>query len=391
MLRRDSLLLWLLILPVGLIFPLRVQAQQPPREHDGLSRIESEINQAIERHELPGAVVLIVHKDEAIYYRALGSRCLEPKQEKMTADSIFDLASLTKPAATATSIFILRERGKLTLEDPVAKYWPAFGQNGKEKVTIEQCLLHVSGLINDNPVADYDDGKGRSLERIAALKLEAEPGSRFRYSDVGFMVLGQVVERVSGQSLDRFSHQNIFEPLGMKDTSFWKVGAKIPAETVARIAPTTKENDSWLTGQVHDPRARRLGGVAGHAGLFSTADDLAIFCRMILNGGEYNGRRILQKESVAKMTEACPIPGGQRSRGWDVDTSYSKNRGELFPKGKSFGHTGFTGTSLWLDPATQTAVIFLSNRVHPNEKGNVTKLRATVATQAAQAVGYGSK
>ena len=353
--------------------------------------IETEVNQAIQRHELPGAVVLIVSKQNEIYRRSFGSRSLEPKQEKMTADTIFDLASLTKPVATATSIFILREQKKLNLDDPVAKYWPEFGQNGKDKVTIEQCLLHISGLINDNPVADYDDGKVKALERIAALKLEAEPGKRFRYSDVGFIVLGEIVERVSGQPLDQFAQTNIFEPLGMKDTRFWKIGDRVPPAVLARTAPTTKEKDSWLVGQVHDPRARRLGGVAGDAGLFSTADDLAIFCNMILNGGEYAGHRILLKESVEKMTEPCPVPGGQRSRGWDMDTAYSKNRGEFFPKGKSFGHTGFTGTSLWLDPATQTVVIFLSNRVHPNEKGNVTKLRATVSSLAAQAVGYGSK
>ncbi|HLW68433.1 MAG TPA: serine hydrolase domain-containing protein [Gemmataceae bacterium] len=356
-----------------------------------LELIEDETNRAIERHELPGAVVLIVSEEREIYRGAFGSRSLEPKQEKMTPDAIFDLASLTKPVATATSIFILREQKKLNLEEPVAKYWPEFGQNGKDKVTIEQCLLHTSGLINDNPIADYDDGKAKALERIAALKLEAEPGKRFRYSDVGYIVLGETVERVSGQSLDRFAHANIFQPLRMQGTGFWKIGEPIPPEVLTRMAPTTKEKDSWLIGQVHDPRARRLGGVAGDAGLFSTAADLAIFCNMILNGGEYGGRRILLKESVEKMTEPCPVPGGLRTRGWDVDTAYSKNRGEFFPKSKTFGHTGFTGTSLWLDPATQTAVIFLSNRVHPNEKGNVTRLRGTVSSLAAQAVGYGAK
>jgi serine-type D-Ala-D-Ala carboxypeptidase len=364
---------------------------QPSPSTDLFARIETEVTQAIDRHELPGAVVLIVNKQKVIYRRAFGSRGLEPKREEMTPNTIFDLASLTKPVATAMSIFILRERKKLNLEDPVAKYWPEFGQNGKDKVTIEQCLLHTSGVINDNPVTDYDDGKAKALERILGLKLEAEPGKRFRYSDVGFIVLGEIVDRVSGQSLDRFAQANIFQPLGMKDTVFWKIGEPIPPEILARMALTTKEKDSWLVGQVHDPRARRLGGVAGHAGLFSTAADLAIFCNMILNGGEYGGRRILQKESVEKITEPCPVPGGMRSRGWDIDTAYSKNRGEFFPKGKSFGHTGFTGTSLWLDPATQTAVIFLSNRVHPNEKGNVTKLRGTVSSLAAQAVGYGSK
>jgi len=362
---------------------------EPAKSSVYLADIEPEVNQAIEHRELPGAVVLILHKQEPIYHKAFGSRSLEPTKDPMTPDTIFDLASLTKPVATATSIFLLHEQGKLKLEDPVAKYWPAFGQNGKDKITLEQCLLHISGLTNDNSVADYDDGKAKALKLIAALKLENDPGAKFRYSDVGFIVLGEIVERVSGQPLDMFAQENIFRPLGMKDTGFWKIDEKIPPALMPRFAPTTKVGDLWLTGQVHDPRARRLGSVAGHAGLFSTAGDLAIFCRMILNGGEHAGQRILQKESVQKMTEPCPVPGGLRARGWDMDTSYSKNRGDFFPKGKSFGHTGFTGTSLWLDPATQTAVIFLSNRVHPNEKGNVTKLRATLSSLAAQAVGYG--
>jgi len=364
---------------------------QSPAPSSQLIVIESEVKQAIDRHELPGAVILILREQKDIYHLAIGSRTLEPKQEPMTLDTIFDLASLTKPVATATSIFILREQGKLKLEDPVSKFWPEFGQNGKDKITIEQCLLHISGLLADNSVTDYDDGRAKALERITALKLENEPGSKFRYSDVGFIVLGEIVERVSGQSLADFARKNIFQPLGMNDTGFHKIAEDISPAMVSRLAPTTKENGHWLAGEVHDPRARRLGGVAGHAGLFSTAGDLAIFCRMILHGGEYIGKRILTKESVQKMTETCLVPGGRRTRGWDMDTAYSKNRGDFFPKDKSFGHTGFTGTSLWLDPATQTCVIFLSNRVHPNEKGNVTKLRGTVASLAAQAVGYGSK
>jgi CubicO group peptidase (beta-lactamase class C family) len=346
-------------------------------------QIDVQVAAAIDHGELPGAVIAVLHKGEIVYRKAHGSRAREPRVEPATVDTVYDLASLTKPIATATSIFILFEQGKLKLDDPVAKHWPDFAANGKESVTIEQCLIHVSGLIADNPLSDYADGKG--LGKIAALKLETPPRTKFRYSDVGFIVLGHVVERISGTPLDEFAHKQIFEPLGMNQTSFRRAAGIVPAMT--RVAPTEFVDKKWLTGAVHDPRSRAMGGVAGHAGLFSTVDDLAIFCRMILKDGELNGKRVLNAESVKLMTEPCPVPGGQRTRGWDCDTSYSANRGKLFPKGKSFGHTGFTGTSIWIDPDSQTAVIFLSNRLHPEGKGNVAKLRGIVATLAAEAVG----
>ena len=348
-------------------------------ESPNFAAIDTAVNEAVGRGELPGAVVLVLHEGKVAYRRAFGLRAKQPAEEKMTADTIFDLASLTKPIATATSTFVLLEQGNLKLDDPIAKHWPAFAANGKEKVTIEQCLLHISGLTADNPLADYEGGKEKALERIAALPLQAPPGSRFRYSDVGFIVLGHVVELVSGKPLDEFARKSIFEPLGLRDTAFRPV---FPAE---RFAPTTKEDGKWLRGVVHDPRARKLDGVAGHAGLFSTADDLAIFCRMLLDGG----KPVLKPETFKLLTEPCSIPAGKRTRGWDCDTSFSSNRGSIFPKGKSFGHTGFTGTSIWIDPASRTAVIFLSNRVHPDGKGNVTKLRGKVATEAAVALGLG--
>jgi CubicO group peptidase (beta-lactamase class C family) len=360
----------------------------PALAQSPLQRIDSEVDSAIKRGELPGAVVLILHKGEVIYRKAYGNRSREPLLVPNSVESVYDLASLTKPVATTTSIFMLLERGRLKLDDPVAKHWPAFGANSKDKVTIEQCLLHVSGLIADNPVGDYEGGTVKALEQIAGLKLETEPGTKFRYSDVGFITLGRVVEIVSGMPLDEFAKKNVFEPLDMKQTSFHRgavTGDKLDRLLVC--APTTKEDGKWLTGVVHDPRSRKMDGVAGHAGLFSTADDLAIFCRLILGHGELNGTRILKPESVRQMTEACQVPGGRRTRGWDCDTSYSAIRGTLFPKGRSFGHTGFTGTSIWIDPASQAAVIFLSNRVHPEGKGNVTKLRGLVSTLAAEAVG----
>jgi CubicO group peptidase (beta-lactamase class C family) len=346
-----------------------------------LARIDEAVKAALEKKELPGAVVLVVQRDRVIFRKAFGHRATQPAAVNMTADTLFDLASLTKPVATATSIMLLVEQGELSLSDRVAKYWPAFGAKGKDKITVEQLLLHTSGLIADNNVADYHDGKAKALERIADLTPTSEPGSRFAYSDVGYIVLGELVERIAGVPLNSFAKKYIFDPLGMKETTF------LPDEKLTeRAAPTEQRDGHWMKGEVHDPRAYALGGIAGHAGLFSTADDLAIFVRMLLQGGGLDGKRILCPLTVRQMTTPREVPGGLRALGWDVQTAFSTNRGDLFPRGESFGHTGFTGTSLWIDPSSATAVIFLSNRVHPDGKGNVTKLRAQVATLAAAAM-----
>jgi CubicO group peptidase (beta-lactamase class C family) len=276
----------------------------------------------------------------------------------------------------------LVEQGKLRLSDRVAEHVRGFGQNGKDKITVEQLLLHTGGLIADNAEADYRDGREKALERVHALTPAAEPGDRFTYSDVGFIVLGELVEAVSGTSLDAFARKNVFAPLGMNETGFRPDG---PLKE--RAAPTEKRDGRWLVGEVHDPRSARLGGVAGHAGLFATADDLAVFAQMLLNGGSYNGKRVLSPLTVRLMTTPRTVPGGLRAYGWDVATSYSSNRGELFVRGENFGHTGFTGTSVWIDPPSQTAVIFLSNRVHPDgPRRNVNRLRGQVATLAAAAL-----
>lgn len=344
-------------------------------------RIGTAVNDAIGRNELPGAVVLVLHKGEVVYRKAFGHRAKQPKEVAMTPDTIFDLASLTKPIATATSVMLLVEQGKLRLTDPVAKYLPEFGANGKEKVTVEHLLLHVGGLSPVSPEKEYLDGRERALERIAQRAPAGPPGGKFAYSDLGYIMLGELVERVSKTSLDEFIRKHVFEPLGMRETGFRH------AESFrARFAPTEQREGRWMIGEVHDPRAYRLGGVAGHAGLFSTANDLALYARMILGGGQ----RVLKPETVRLMTTPRAVPAGQRAYGWDVQTGYSSNRGTRFPVGKSFGHTGFTGTSIWIDPGSQTAVIFLSNRVHPNGKGNVTKLRGQVATLAADALGIGA-
>jgi uncharacterized protein YbbC (DUF1343 family)/CubicO group peptidase (beta-lactamase class C family) len=355
--------------------------------------IEPLVRQAIDENKLPGAVVLVGRGDRILYQKAIGRRALVPASEPMTLDTIFDLASLTKVVATTTSVMLLVEQGKIRLSDRVSAFIPGFERYGKADITIRHLMTHVSGL---RPDLDLGDDSWKGSDTAIAMAIEevptAPPGERFVYSDINYFLLGDIVRRVGGAPLDRFTQEHLFIPLGMKDTTF------TPAEALRpRIAPTEKctpmgwpcegPNASMLRGVVHDPTARRMGGVAGHAGLFSTAADLSVFCRMLLGGGAYHGTRILAPLTVAKMTTAAN-PAGERNvrgLGWDIDSSFSANRGELLPLG-SFGHTGFTGTSLWLDPATGMYVVFLSNRVHPDGKGDVTPLRARVATVIASAL-----
>jgi len=377
---------------VGVLVALTGASVAPADEIDRneLTRIDAAVAAAIKRNDCPGAVVLIVHDDKVVFRKAYGSRAVRPDSVPMTTDTIFDMASLTKPIATGTSIMHLVERGKLKPGDPVSKHWPAFAANGKDAVTIEHLLFHTSGLIADNPIADYADGRAKALDRVAALPLLDAPGTRFRYSDVNFIVLGELVERVGGMPLDAYAKKHVFEPLKMTDT-----GYNPGDELKKRVAPTGLRDGKQILGAVHDPRSFLLGGVAGHAGLFSTADDVARCCRMLLNGGELDGTRVLSEKTVKLFTLPRSVPlmakekeqAGARSYAWDVDTSYSAPRGELFPKGESFGHTGFTGTSVWIDPGSKTAVIILTNRVHPDEKGNVTQLRREIGTIASRAVG----
>ena len=346
-----------------------------------LDAIDGAVEAAIAKGQCPGAVVVVVHRDEVVFRKVYGLRAKVPKPIPMTPDTVFDMASVTKPVATATSIHVLVEQGKLRFADKVAAHWPEFAANGKEDVTVEHCLLHVAGLIPDNSLKDYVGTRAEMLKRVADLKLEAAPGTRFKYSDVGFIVLGELVERVSGTPVNEFAAKHVFALLKMADTGF-KPGDALKKRT----APTSTRDDESIVGEVHDPRAFALGGVAGHAGLFGTADDLARYCRMLLRGGELDGARVLSPAAVRRFTAPRPVPGGLRSRGWDVDTSYSSPRGDVFAAGDGFGHTGFTGTSVWVDPASQTAVIILTSRLHPDEKGNVTDLRKQVGTIVATAV-----
>jgi len=364
-----------------------------------LAAMDSVINDDIAKGRLPGAVVFVGRKGKLVWQKSYGSRALEPSREPMTPDTIFDIASLTKVVATATSIMILIERGKLRLNDPVSRYIPELKGDNREGVTIEQLLLHISGYAPDFDLRERWSGHDEAIKRLIAEPLRNPPGTRFTYSDIGFIALGEVVGRVSGMPLDQFAKKNIFEPLKMRDTGF-----RPDASLQSRVAPTEKrrgqlsylgdsaanvgdEGDVWLRGQVHDPTSYRMNGVAGHAGLFSTASDLAIYCQMILNYGEYGGVRVLSPLSVNEMTRARLVNsnGNTRGLGWDIDTSYSSNRGDLFPLG-SVGHTGFTGTSIWIDDASEMFVVFLSNRVHPDGKGDVGPLRGRVSSIAAGAV-----
>ena len=345
-----------------------------------LAKIDGLVESSLAAGNMPGCVVEVGRHGKVVFLKAYGKRQLEPAPLPMTTDTVFDLASVTKPTATATSIAWLVEHGRLSYDDPVAKFLPDFAAKGKEKVTIRQLLLHQGGLVPDNPESDFFDGPEMAWKRIFNLSLQYEPGTKFSYSDMGFIVLGKIVETVSGQDLNHFTREHFYEPLGMTETGY------LPGEELRRrAAPTEKRKDHWMQGEVHDPRAFHLGGVAGHAGNFSTATDLAVFAQMLLGRGEYAGVRVLAPSSVRAMTEPWEGPGGWRSLGWDVHSSYSGNRGKSFST-RAFGHGGFTGTGFWVDPELDMFVIFLSNRVHPNGHGNVNSLIGRVGTIAGEAI-----
>ncbi|PYP99991.1 MAG: hypothetical protein DMF82_23290, partial [Acidobacteria bacterium] len=365
----------------------------PRREATGfeaarLGRIDVLVDEAIRAKQLPGAVVLVGRGDNVAYLKAYGNRAEVPAVEPMTLDTLFDLASLTKVVATTTSVMILVEEGRIRLNDAVAAFIPGFERYGKGGITIRHLLTHTSGLRGDIDLADPWTGYATAIARAVEEVPNSPPGERFVYSDINFFLLGEVVARVSGMGLDRFSRERVFAPLGMNDTAF-----NPPASLRPRIAPTEAcagpgcPPGEMLRGVVHDPTARRMGGVAGHAGLFSDAADLSRFCRMLLHGGSLGSARILGPLAVARMTSPATPPELRdvRAFGWDLDSRFASNSGDLLPVG-SFGHTGFTGTSIWIDPLTGVYVVFLSSRLHPDGKGDVTPLRARVATAVAAAL-----
>ena len=344
-----------------------------------LPALDAVIEQAVREGTIPGAVLVVGHDGQVVYRRAYGWRALEPKREAMTLDTIFDLASLTKVICTSTAVMQLMERGEVRLNDPVAKYLPEFAANGKEDISVRQLLTHFSGLAPDLDLKTAWEGKDTAYRMAFAEAPQDPPGSRFSYSDLNFIVLGALVERISGESLDTYCQRHIFAPLRMLHTRY------LPPEALRpKIAPTQyDEKERMLRGVVHDPTARRMGGVAGQAGLFSTGDDLAKFAQAMLNGGG----GILSPLTVEKMTQPEQPPSSPvlRGFGWDIDSPFSSNRGDLLPIG-SYGHTGFTGTSLWIDPTTQSYIILLTNAVHPRGKNNAIALRSKVATAVAAAL-----
>lgn len=344
------------------------------------ARIEALANEAIAQGKLPGCVIALGRSDGIFYLKAFGNRALLPQREPMTEDTIFDLASLTKPVATAMSILVLADQGKLALDDPVARYWPEFGTHGKSAITIRQLLVHVSGLPSETPLGDYEHGRAEAMKRIAALSPKSSPGERFIYSDLGYLILQEILRRVSGEDPARFADENIFKPLRMVDTGFG-----VPESARPRVAPTEERHGAWMRGEVHDPRAFRLGGVAGHAGLFSTARDLARFARVILGHGQLDGARIVSAAALARMLAPHDVPGGIRTPGWDVRSAYSNHRGDSLSR-HAVGHGGYTGTTLWIDPDLNLFVVFLSNRVHPDGKGQANTLAAAVASLAGKFV-----
>jgi uncharacterized protein YbbC (DUF1343 family) len=345
-----------------------------------LARIDAIVEEGLREKRMPGCVVCIGRRGKIVLLKAYGNKQLQPEEVPMTTDTLFDMASITKPVATATSIMLLVERGQLKLSDKVASVIPEFAENDKGDITIHDLLTHTSGLIADNPLRDYRDGPEESMKRIYALKLTAPTGSRFIYSDVNYILLGEIVRRVGGQPLNEFARDRLFHPLEMKETGF------LPSDELRqRAAPTEQRDGEWMRGEVHDPRAFLLKGVAGHAGLFSTAADLALYAQMMAGGGELNGTRVLSPRTVATMTRGYKVPGATRGLGWDKRSGYSSNRGELFTEA-AFGHGGFTGTVLWIDPDLELFVIFLSNRVHPEGKGLVNPLAGRIGTVAAAAI-----
>ena len=357
---------------------------QQTTESNPYTTVDAIINEAVDTGLIPGGVLVIGHQGQVVYRKAYGSRALIPNREPMTLDTIFDAASLTKVVATTPSVMKLFEAGKIRLDDPVTKYLPEF-QGGKSAITVRLLMTHFSGMPPDLELKPRWSGYQTGIQRALNTKPIAPPGIRFIYSDINFVLLGEIVRRLSGESLADFAKQQIFVPLGMNDTGF-----QPRPELRARIAPTELDEDTHqpFRGVVHDPTARYMGGVAGHAGVFTTADDLTKYAEMLLALGAANGTRIFQPMTVQKFTEAGS-PADQpilRALGWDMDSPFSSNRGELYPIG-SYGHTGFTGTSMWMDPTTNSFVILLTNVVHPKHGKSLSSLRSRVATTVAASFG----
>lgn len=347
---------------------------------EGAAHLDAAIERAVAEGAAPGAVVLVESRGRVLHRKAYGKRSLFPEPEEIAPDTIFDCASLTKVVVTAPAVMMLVEEGKLRLDDRLTRHLPGF--QGSPQITIRHLLTHYSGLRPDLDLEPEWSGYETGIARAYAEKPVSPPGERFIYSDINYILLAELVRKISGMRIDAFAQERIFDPLRMTDTGFLP-----PASLRRRIAPTERlEDGTILRGVVHDPTTRFMGGVSGHAGMFSTADDLARFARMMLRGGSLDGARILSPLSVLQMTTP-QSPGGRRDRGigWDIDSPYASPRGDLFVEG-SYGHTGFTGTSMWLDPFSDSFVVLMTNRVHPTRKTSVIGLRSRAASITAAAV-----
>jgi len=339
--------------------------------------IDVAVRAAIEAGKMPGCVVVVGRHDDILFERAYGWRSLLPARAAMTKETVFDIASLTKPIATATAVMILVDRGTVDLDARASKYVPELAK--LPPFTVRQLLLHTSGLPSGTPLSEWTPDRAEVLRRIAASTLRAAPGERFIYSDVGFVVLQEIVERVSGKTLDTFASEEIFAPLGMTETGFLP-----PPELRARAAATEERDGGFMVGEVHDPRAFALGGVAGHAGVFSTARDLSRYAQAMLSKGALDEQRLFGAKTFERFIARHTTSKGGRALGWDIDSTFASHRGTLL-SAKAFGHGGYTGTVLWIDPEQDLFVLFLSNRVHPDGKGAVNPLVADIATLAADA------
>lgn len=364
---------------VSLALCLAASAPAPAHGVD-LRGVDEAVQAAVSAGEVPGAVVLVGRGERVLYRKAFGSRSLVPRQEPMIEDTIFDVASLTKVVATTPAILLLAEQGKLSLDDPLGNYLREFSGRAFRDLTIRRILTHTAGFPALPSLEAMREGFPRAAELLAKAGLQYRPGASFSYSDTGFIVLGELVRRVSGEPLDRFAATHVFGPLGMSETTF-RPGPAL----LARVAPTEALNSQMLRGAVHDGNARLLGGVAGHAGLFSTADDLAKFARMLLSDGKAPNGQVLKPATLKAMWSRTEVGDIVRTLGWDETSPFSRPIGLFFPRG-SVGHTGFTGTALWIDPPSRTYLILLTNRVHPYGKGKVTALRSRVAAEVAAAL-----
>lgn len=373
----------------------RVTPQQAGMDPARLSQVDKVIEESVQAGEIPGAVLAVVRDGKMVYLKAYGNKSLYPATEKMTVNTIFDLASVSKPVGTAIPIMQLVERGKIRLTDNVSMYIPGFqpwidsATGRKIEIRVIDLLTHTSGLPPYAPVQEIVEKSGAPnpdalMEWIAKCKRDFRPTTNFQYSCLNFVTLQNILQKVTGEKLMEYTKRELFDVLGMKSSAYNPSG-----DLVKMVAPTERQKDgSVLLGRVHDPIANILNdGNSGNAGVFSNAEDLAILAAALMNGGEYNGKRILGKLTLETMTRVPKSVKQQgRSLGWDNFSSYASNNGNLFHPEKTFGHTGYTGTSFIIDPVSKTAVILLSHRVHPEDKGSVVRLRALVANVVAGSI-----